>query len=601
MKYKGENMDQILVFVVILVMVGLFIDGRTRYEFVSLSALLVLTIFGIIDVESAFSGFSHPAVITVASVLVISASLVKSGVVERFVVLLNNKTQNIYFKILTLMLVTGILSAFMNNVGALALILPIALRMAKDGDIPPSQLLMPVAFSSLMGGMITIIGTPPNLIVSNYRMQMSGSPFKFFEFAPIGIAITILGIIFTVILGVRFIPKRKTNMNDGMFNVGEYLSEVKIEKNAKIIGQQILDFKKIYKIDVEVLSIIRDKKHIIVPKPHALLRENDMLIIKTDSLHLSELISRTGLTLQGASLDFVESTPFLKSEDFELIEVVLRDDSLLIGRTAYEVSLRNRFNVNLIAVSRQGSVSIDRLKSFKFKAGDILLLQAPKSKLQDIFNALSCLPLAERKVHFDPNKNKIKEFLPITMFLIAIGITTLGILPVQVAFSAVAILLVLTKLMTAREFYDSIEWPTILLLGSLLPLGSALQNSGASDTIASLLVNLSTFVSPVAMLVILMVITIFFTNLISSTATAVLMGPVSISLAVAMNVNIDPFLVATAIASTTAFMTPIAHQSNMLVMGPGGYKFSDYWKLGLPLSILSILVSVPIIIKLWPL
>lgn len=594
-------MNQIIVFTVILAMLVFFIDGRTRYEFVSLSALLILTILGIIDLESAFSGFSHPAVITVASVLVISASLVKSGVVERVVVLLNNRTQNLYFKILALMVVTGVLSAFMNNIGALALILPIALRMAKDGDIPPSQLLMPVAFSSLMGGMITIIGTPPNLIVSNYRLQVSGIPFSFFEFAPIGLAIMILGILFTVILGIRLIPKRETNMDDGIFNIGEYLSEVKIEKSSKVIGQQVLDFKNIYKIDVEVLSILRDDRHIIIPKPHAILKEGDVLIIKTDSLHLKELISRTGLSLKGASLDFLESIPYLSSQDFELIEVVLRDDSLLIGRTALEVSLRNRFNVNLIAVSRKGNVSIERLKSFKFKSGDILLLQAPKSKLQDVFNALSCLPLAERKVQIETNKSKTKEFLPLSFFLIAILLTTLGILPVQVAFSSVAVLLVLTKLITAREFYDSIEWSTILLLGSLLPLGSALQNSGASDTLASLLANLSTYVSPVAMLVIIMIITIFFTNLISSTATAVLMGPVAISLALAMGVNTDPFLIATAIGATTAFITPIAHQSNMLVMGPGGYKFSDYWKLGLPLSIISILVSVPIIIKIWPL
>lgn len=594
-------MNQIIVFAVIIVMLIFFIDGKTRYEFVSLSALLILTLLKIIDLESVFSGFSHPAVITVASVLVISASLIKSGVMERFIVLLNNKTQNHYFKLLTLMVVTGVLSAFMNNVGALALILPIALRIAKDEDIPTSQFLMPIAFSSLMGGMITIIATPPNLIVSNYRLQENGMAFRFFEFAPIGLMVMILGILFTVFLGVRLIPQRQTNMDEGIFDIGQYLSEVKVEKSSKVVGQQIIDFKKIYKIDVEVLSILRDGRHIIVPKPHALLKEEDVLIIKTDSLHLHELISRTNLSLKGASLDFLESTPYLSSRDFELIEVVLREESLLIGRTALEINLRNRFNVNLIAVSRQGSVSIERLKSFKFRSGDILLLQAPKSKLQDVFKTLSCLPLAERKVQIKTDKSKSKEFLPLSFFLIAIIFTTLGILPVQLAFSSVAILLVVTKLISAREFYDAIEWPTILLLGSLLPLGTALQSSGASDTLASLLANLSTYLSPAAMLVIFMIITIFFTNLISSTATAVLMGPVAISLALAMGVSSDPFLIATAIGATTAFMTPIAHQSNMLVMGPGGYKFRDYWKLGLPLSIISILVSVPIIIRLWPL
>ena len=285
-------------------------------------------------------------------------------------------------------------------------------------------------------------------------------------------------------------------------------------------------------------------------------------MIKTDSLHLNELINRTGLSLKGASLDFLESTPYLSSKDFELIEVVLRDDSLLIGRTAFEISLRNRFNVNLIAVSRQGSVSIERLKSFRFKSGDILLLQAPKSKLQDIFKALSCLPLAERKVQIKTKGSKSKEFLPLSFFLVAILLTTLGIMPVQVAFSSVAVLLVLTKQISAREFYDSIEWPTILLLGSLLPLGLALQNSGASDTLASLLANLSTYVSAVFMLVIVMIITIFFTNLISSTATAVLMGPIAISLAQTMSVNTDPFLIAVAIGATNAFITQIAHQCN---------------------------------------
>lgn len=575
--------------------------GTIRYEFVSLSALLILAITRVISFDEVFTGFSHPAVITVASVLVISASLIKSGVVERVVVLLNNKVQSVHFKIFALMIVTGLLSAFMNNVGALALVLPITLRMAKDSDIAPSRLLMPVAFSSLLGGMITLIGTPPNLIVSNYRVLEGGAPFDFFDFAPVGLAVLVSGIAFVVLLGGYFIPKRKTNADEGIFNIGEYLSEVEVTENSKMVGLRIMDFYHTYKIEVEVLSIIRGEENIIVPKPYARLKVGDVLIIKTDSLKLTDLIQRTDLVLRGAKLDFVKSTPYLRSDDFALVEVVLRDDSLLIGRTALEVTLRNRFNVNLVAVSRQGSVSIDRLKSFRFKSGDILLLQAPVSKLQDIYQALSCLPLAERKVRLDPNKNKLKEFMPLTLFLVAITLTTLDILPVQIAFSSVAIILVLSKLITPREFYEAIEWPTILLLGTLLPLGGALQNSGASERIASLLVRLSTFLSPVMMLVVLMVLTIIITNLISSTATAVLMGPIAMSLASAMSISPDAFLVAVAIASTTAFMTPIAHQSNMLVMGPGGYKFEDYWKLGLPLSIISVAISVPIIIRLWPL
>lgn len=591
--------QQIIVFAIIGLTLILFIDGRIRYEFVSISGLLVLTITGVINSEEAFAGFGHPAVITVASVLVISSALIKSGVIEHVVVLLNRKTENVIVKIMGLMVVTAFLSAFMNNVGALALILPVALRIAKDSKLSPSKFLMPVAFASLLGGMVTVIGTPPNLIVSNYRMQVSGSPFEFFEFAPIGITMVILGIGFTILLGIKLIPMRKSQSDSEIFNIGEYLSELVVTEKSKMAGKRVRDFYELFKLEVEVLSIIRNKHKIIVPKANERLLVGDVLIIKTDSLELTDLIKRTDLSLKGAKLDFVESVPFLKSDDFSLIEVVLRDDSLLIGRTALDVKLRNRFNVNLVAVSRRGTLSLGRLKFFRFKAGDILLLQAPVSILQDIYNKLSCLPLAERRVNIKVGGKKIQQYTPLGLFLIGIILTTMGALPVQVAFSTVAILLVIFKMITPREFYEAIEWPTILLLGTLLPLGAALQKSGASDTIAGLLMKISNLVSPGWMIVVLMVITMIITNLISSTATAILMGPIALSLAKFIGVSPDPFLIGVCIASSSAFMTPIGHQSNMLVMGPGGYKFTDYWKLGLPLSIIIIAIGTPIILSIW--
>lgn len=591
--------QQLIVFGVILFTLIMFIDGRVRYDFVSMLGLLILTFTRVLSPEDALTGFSHPAVITVASVLVISNAIIKSGVIEHLVVLLNRKTDNASVKIMGLMVVTAILSAFMNNVGALALILPVALRIAKDSKLSPSGFLMPIAFASLLGGMITLIGTPPNLIVSNYRNQVLGNPFEFFEFAPLGIVMVIVGIGLTVVLGKKLIPDRKGQNDEGIFNIGEYLSEIVVTDTSKMVGKRVRDFYEVFKLEVEVLSIIRNKYNIVVPKANEKLLVGDVLIIKTDSLELTDLIKRTDMKLKGAKLDYLESLPLLKSEEFSLVEVVLRDDSILIGRTAIEMKLRNRYNVNLVAVSRKGTISVERLKSFRFKPGDILLLQVPASILQEIYQKLSCLPLAERSVNINIDTNKTKQYLPLGMFLVGIVLTTFGIFPVQVSFSAVAVVLVLFKFITAREFYESIEWPTIMLLATLLPLGSAFQKSGASDTIAKMLINISSFVPKSYMLVIIMVITMILTNLIGNYVTAILMAPIAISLSSFIGVSPDSFLMGVCIASSSAFLTPIGHQSNMLVMGPGGYKFTDYWRLGLPLSILIIVTATPLIILLW--
>ncbi|NLI65670.1 MAG: SLC13 family permease [Tissierellia bacterium] len=594
-------MEQIIVFGVIVFTLIMFIIGKVRYEFTSMLGLLILIFTGVLNAEEALSGFSHPAVITVTSVLVISSSIIKSGVIEKLVVVLNGRTESAKVKVAGLMLVTAFLSAFMNNVGALALILPVAMRIAKDSKLSPSGFLMPVAFASLLGGMVTLIGTPPNLIVSNFRNTTLGEPFGFFNFAPVGLVMVFIGVGLTLILGSKLIPDRKSGDEDGIFNIGEYLSEIVITKESKMVGKTIRDFYDIYKLEIEVLSIIRNKHNIVVPHANEVLLPGDELIIKTDSLELTDLIKRTETSLKGAKLDFLESVPLLKSDEFNLVEVVLREDSLLIGRTALEVKLRNRYNVNLVAVSRRGAIEVERLKSFRFQAGDVLLLQAPVSILQDVYRKLSCLPLAERSVNIDTKIKRTDQYLPLTLFLIGIILTTAGIFPVQISFFAVAVILVLFKFMTPREFYDAIEWPTVLLLATLLPLGGAFQKSGASTTIAGILTGLSSILPPSITIAILMVIAMIMTNLIGNYATAVLMSPIAVSLASSMGVSSDPLLMGVCIACSSAFLTPIGHQSNMLVMGPGGYKFTDYWRLGLPLCILIIVIGTPLLLFLWPL
>lgn len=592
---------QIIVFTVILATLILFVKGSIRYEFVSLLGLMILTVTGVIAPEEAFLGFSHPAVITVASVLVISSALVKSGVIEHIVVVLNKGSKGNTYRIMSLMLVTSLLSAFMNNVGALALIMPIAIRVAKDSKTPPSQYLMPVAFASLLGGMVTQIGTPPNLIVSSYRVQAGKESFAFFDFAPVGITMVVIGIIFTIIFGSRLIPKRKSQNEESLFNIEDYLSEVVVTSNSKMVGKTLRDFYKIYNLEIDVLSIVRNKQKIIAPRANEQLLVGDVLIVKAISTELTDIVTRTGLSLKGAKVDPLEAPPLFKSDNVALVEVVLREDSFLIGRTALETKLRNRYNVNLVAVSRKGISSVGRLKSFRFKSGDVLLMQVPVSILQDVYSKLGCLPLAERGVGTNVEHNTLKEVLPLGLFIISIILTTIGILPVQIAFALTAVAMVILKILTPREFYSAIEWPSIIMLGSLLPLGNALQSSGGSATIANLLMKASTVLSPTLMVALLMIMTIILTNLISNTASAVLMAPIAFSLAQFMGVSPDPLLMSVSVASSAAFLTPIGHQSNMLVMGPGGYKFTDYWYLGLPLSILVITVGTPLILYVWPL
>lgn len=593
--------SQIIVFAIILITLYLFIDGRLRYDFVALLGLIVLTITKVITPETAFLGFSHPAIITVASVLVISSALIKTGAIDYLVHFINKGKNTIQFKVLSLMVITATLSAFINNTGALALIMPIALRISKDNNISPHQLLMPVAFASLLGGMITGIGTPPNLIVSTYRMQAGFEAFSFFSYAPVGITMAVLGILFTSLIGWRLIPKRDSKGNEELFNIEGYLFELIVTENYKLVGKTLLDFYKEFKIEMNVLSIIRSEYKIIAPLANEQLLIGDIIIIKALSTDLSNIISKTGLKLKTIKTDILTSKPHLKSDEVALVEVVLREDSLLIGRTAFETRLRNRYNVNLVAVSRKGVSSVERLKTFRFQSGDVLLIQVPESILQDTYSKLRCLPLAERRMDLNIEKSKKNQIITLSVFLVSIISTTLGLVPVQIAFSSAALVLVLLKMLTPREFYDAIEWPTIIMLGSLFALGNALSVSGASNTIATLLMKLSSSFSPSMMIVILMIMTMAMTNLISSSASAVLMGPIALSLASSMAVSPDPLLMGISVAASSAFLTPMAHQSNILVMGPGGYKFKDYWHLGLPLSIIILTIGAPLILYIWPL
>jgi di/tricarboxylate transporter len=595
-------MEQYIVFVTILVSLFLFIDGRIRYDFVSLLALLAIALAGIVSPQEAFSGFGHPAVITVVAVLIISSGLIKTGAVEQLVEILNRNVKNKTLKLLSLMFMTAVLSSFMNNVGALALVMPIAISISKEHKISPSLLLMPVAFASLLGGLVTEIGTPPNLIISMYRANAGYEPFSFFDFAPVGIGLTILGILFTGLIGWKLIPLRKSyHKSDDIFKLEDYISEVHVTDSCLFIGKSLKEVVQTHKLEFNVLSIIRNKKKIIAPMATERILFNDIIVIKADHNELAKIIDKTGLKLKNTKHNTAATKRIVEDDDsVVMIEMVLRNDSILIGKTAVETSLRNTYNVNLVAISRKGTPSIYRLKDYRFKAGDILLIQAPKKNLTEMYSELRAIPLAKRDVALTTVNKSKNRILAISLFGSAILLTSLGLVSVQISFVTVAVLMILFGIITAKEFYAAIEWPVIVMLGALLPLGEAMQSTGGADTLANILIMISSRFSPQVMLSLLMILTMALTNLINNAAAAVLMAPIALSLAYKMGISVDPMLMGVCVASSSAFLTPIGHQSNTLVMGPGGYHFGDYWRLGLPISIMVVTVGTPLILLFWP-
>ncbi|MDH8677049.1 SLC13 family permease [Fusibacter bizertensis] len=589
--------DQIIVIFVILLSLTLFIEAKLRYDLVALIALLMITLSGIVSAEDAFVGFSHPAVITVVAVLVVSRGLINAGAMEPVTALVSSLSGGIVTKLMVLMGITAFFSSFMNNVGALALTMPIAMTVAKQNDISPSFLLMPVAYASLLGGLVTEIGTPPNLIISMYRQELLGTPFHFFDFAPVGMGLAVVGIIFVGLIGYRLIPNRKSKSDlDTLFKVDDYLSEIIIPEGSKLAGKSLIEFSQLHGLEINILSIIRNKVNIVAPHARETLEARDLLVIKIDPSELTKLIEKTDVILKGA-----KSRGDYSIKDYALWEIVIKDDSPLIGQTAKTINLRNAYNVNLVAISRQGQQHRERLGETIFKPGDILLLQAADQNIRNVLTRLKGLPLAERGLQINLGIFKKKRILGMGIFLVSIIMTSLGIVPVQLSFTLAAVTMVLFKIMTLKEAYESIEWPVIFMLGAMLPLGEALQSTGAADTIASLLLLTQRVLSPELLVGLLMLVTMLLTNLINNAAAAVLMAPIGISLALGLGVSIDPMLMAVAVGSSCAFMTPIGHQSNTLIMGPGGYHFGDYWKMGLPVTVILLIIGTPLILIFWPL
>ncbi|SMF32487.1 Di- and tricarboxylate transporter [Tistlia consotensis] len=589
--------EQILLFAILGAALLLFAWGRLRYDLVAMLALLVAVVAGIVPADHAFDGFGHPAVITVAAILILSRALRNSSLVDLAARLLGSLGHRPSIQVLGLALVTAIFSAFMNNVGALALMLPVALAVAAEAKRPASEVLMPISFASLLGGLTTLIGTPPNIVIASFRAGEAGQPFGMFDFAPVGLSIALVGVVFVALVGWHLLPKRQEQQTGQrpLVAIEDYVTEVRLPAKSAYVGRRLVDIETLGQADLSVVALVRNDDRILAPSGFIRLQAGDILILEADAEALQLVLDKAELELVGAA-DI--SAGDLRSDRVGLVEAVIVPGSRMEGRTARSMRLHTRFGLNLLAFARQGEEQHERLGQVRFAAGDVLLLQGEREALPDVLAALGCLPLAGRDLQL--RRRGGSPWSPL-IFLIAIGTVVAGLLPPQIAFLGAAIGTLAVGDVHLRELYESIEWPVIVLLGAMIPVGMALESTGGSQTVAVPLLHLGGHAPAWVVLGLLMVVTMLLSDIMNNAATAVLMAPIGITVAHGLGASVDPFLMAVAIGSSSTYLTPIGHQSNLLVMGPGGYRFSDYWRMGLPLDLLILLVGLPMILLIWPL
>jgi di/tricarboxylate transporter len=598
--------DQLFLIGLLGILVVFFVWERWRYDLVALAGLLIATLLGFVPADEAFLGFGHPAVVTVAAVLIISRGLSNTGAVEFLTRYIKGATSSPTLHVVGLSTLGGVLSTVMNNVGALALLMPVAIQSSLDAKRSPAVVLMPLAFGTILGGMATLIGTPPNIIIANYRAEITGQPFGMFDFSPVGGVVAVTGIIFVALIGWHLIPmaRRSKNAPQDLFHLQEYLTEVKVPEGSKAIGKSLSELESATEdSDALIIGLIRGEQSIRGAAWREEIQVGDVLVLEAGPQGINKFVSTLGLELTGTQPkeETQESEPKKStgtSDEILLEAVVPPDRSWLVGRLAGTLKLRSRFGVSLLGVSRQGTPYRGRLKEFRFKAGDVLLLQGDKEQVLDVIGSLGCLPLAERGIQLEKSG---QAWLAGGLFGLALGSAITGIISLPIALMGAALGMVLLTIVSPRDVYQTIDWPVLVLLGAMIPLGRALEQSGATTVLAQYLVDVTSGYSPILLLGLIMVFTMLLSDVMNNAATAVVMAPFSFAVAQSLDLNADPFLMAVAIGASCAFLTPIGHQNNLLVMGPGGYRFGDYWRMGLPLEILILAVSLPLLVIFWPL
>ena len=590
--------DQIILFALFGAVFAFLIWGRWRYDMVAFTALLAGVLLGVVPASDAFAGFGHPATLVVALVLVVSAGLMRSGAVFLITRTLVDAGRSLGAHIAIMGVVGGVLSAFMNNVAALALLMPVDIQTARKAGRAPGLSLMPLSFATILGGMVTLIGTPPNIIIAGIREDSLGEPFKMFDFAPVGGVAAIAGMAFVALFGWRLIPQREGSNQSGspMEDYAGYIAELTVPEQSKIEGKRIAELlEDAEKNDVAILGLARDGKRRYGTGQNTKLRAGDALILEASPDALDEF--RAALSLVFADEKRQELLT-AEGEGVSIIEVVVTEQSRINGKTAQGIGLAWRQRSVLMGISRQGKTIKSHIRKTEIQTGDILLLLVPKTHEDGVTEWLGCLPLADRGLAVTDDK---KVWLAIGLFAAAVAAAAVGLVYLPIALGCVVVAFVLAKIVPISEIYTHIEWPVVVLLGSMIPLGAALEASGGTELIAGALVGLTEGLPAWAILTVLMVVTMTLSDVLNNTATTIVAAPVGIQMAQTLGVSPDPFLMAVAVAASCAFLTPIGHKNNTLILGPGGYGFGDYWRLGLPLEILIVAVSIPAILVFWPL
>ncbi|QCF27129.1 SLC13 family permease [Hydrocarboniclastica marina] len=605
--------DQIVILTILTATIGMFLWGRWRHDMVALGALLACVVAGLVPSAEAFAGFGHPAVITVACVLILSYGLQRTGAVDALAKRVLPTAAGPMLSLAVLTALGAVLSAFMNNVGAMALLMPIAIHLARKHELPPGKALMPLAFGTILGGMTTLIGTPPNLIVSGFRAEAGLGSFGMFDFAPVGLAVAVTGVVFVVLIGRYLVPRREQAGAES-FDTGTYFTEVRVTEDGKANGKTLRKLEaKLEEVDGQIVGLVRNAFRVTAPSPGHVLQPSDVLVLEAEPEALSGILSNLGLELAAEPDDEKDENGALEetdqageedterreeSEDVELQELVAMPTSSLIGRSADQLGLRAQHNLNLIALSREGMRSIKRLRSTPIQAGDLLLMQGTPEALSGFASKFSCAPLADRSLTI-PDKGRAT--IASLVMAAAIGGAAFGLLPAAVSFAAGVLVFMALWIVPPRQVYETIDWPVIVLLAALIPVAGAMATTGAADFLAGHMLNWIAQDNAIIALTAILVVTMVLSDFMNNAATAAVMAPVAISSAAQLGVNPDTFLMSVAIGASCAFITPIGHQNNTLILGPGGFRFGDYWRLGLPLELLVVAVSVPMLLWVWPL
>ena len=588
---------QITISLILLITLVLFAWGKYRHDIVAIFCLVMGVVAGVIPADAAFTGFGHAAVVTVAAVLIISHALKNAGVVNVIASYLTPFTDNIYIHIASLTAVVTVASAFMNNVGALALMLPVAIATANQANRSPALVLMPLAFGSILGGMTTLIGTPPNIIIASYRAEISGVPFSMFDFSAVGLLVAIVGLAFITLIGWRLIPSDRSS-GDGskaLFEISHYLTEIEVKEGSALVGEVLIE-NDIFKSDqVDVVGIAK-KNGFARPLPRQYqIAVGDILLVQGDPSHLQTVVEENGLELlTSASSSFVQP----QSDKEIMLEGVIGQNSPLVDRSVEYLRVKAQRTLALVGIARNGEAIKTRLKRQRFKAGDVLLVFGDSDSIDQRFHELGLWPLAKRPLSLNRERKVIPSLM---VFGGAIALGVAGVVTLPIAFLIAIGIFILMNVISVREIYDEVDWPVIVLLGSMIPVGRALESTGTTDWMANAILMVTAGLPAAALLAMILVVTMFLSDIINNAATALVMAPIGVAISTSLGVSSDAFLMAVAVGASCAFLTPIGHQSNTLVMGPGGYHFGDYWRMGLPLEILIIAIAVPLLLIVWPL